>query len=68
MATVEKTKLVGEKRIVLSGISWEMYGRLRDNGENWHVRTAYYNLRHQGIAHRGHYSAVHRCAPNAQLY
>ena len=41
MATVEKTKLFGEKRIVLSGISWELYEQLRDNEENRHVRMAY---------------------------
>jgi len=41
MATVEKAKLFGEKRIVLSGISWELYERLRDNEENRHVRMVY---------------------------
>ena len=41
MATVEKTRLYGERRIVLSGISWELYEQLRDNEENWHVRMAY---------------------------
>ena len=41
MATVEKVRLRGERRIVLSGISWELYERLRENEENWHVRMAY---------------------------
>jgi Uma2 family endonuclease len=41
MATVEKTVLRGENRIVLSGISWELYEQLRDNEDNWHVHMAY---------------------------
>lgn len=41
MATVEKIKLRGERRIVLSGISWELYEQLRENEANWHVRMAY---------------------------
>ncbi|HWB11693.1 MAG TPA: Uma2 family endonuclease [Pirellulales bacterium] len=41
MATVEKTVLQGERRVVLSGISWQLYEQLRDNQENWHVRMAY---------------------------
>lgn len=41
MATVEQVALAGEHRIVLSGISWELYEALRDNEENWHVRMAY---------------------------
>ncbi len=42
MATVEKkTVLRGERRIVLSGISWELYEQLRENEDNWHVRMAY---------------------------
>ena len=42
MATVEKKTVVrGERRIVLSGISWELYEQLRDNEENWHVHMAY---------------------------
>jgi Uma2 family endonuclease len=45
MATVETTKLRGEQRIVLSGISWEIYEQLRGNEENWHVRMAYDNGR-----------------------
>lgn len=45
MATVEKTRLYGERRIVLSGISWEVYEQLRENEENWHVRMAYDNGR-----------------------
>ena len=43
MATVEKTKLLGERRILLSGISWTMYEQLRENEENWHIRMAYNN-------------------------
>lgn len=45
MATVEKTKLRGERRIVLSGVSWDLYEQLRDNEENRHVRMAYDNGR-----------------------
>lgn len=46
MATVEKkTVLRGERRIVLSGIPWETYERLRENEDNWHVRMAYENGR-----------------------
>lgn len=45
MATVEKIKLIGENRIVLSGISWELYEQLRENEENRHVRMAYDNGR-----------------------
>lgn len=42
MATVEKKSVLhGERRIVLSGISWELYEQLRENEENWHVRMAY---------------------------
>ena len=41
MATIEEVVLTGEDRIVLSGISWEMYELLRDNEENWHVHMAY---------------------------
>lgn len=41
MATVEKVRLRGERRIVLSGIRWELYEQLRDNEENWHIRMAY---------------------------
>ncbi|HVA47846.1 MAG TPA: Uma2 family endonuclease [Pirellulales bacterium] len=41
MATVEKVLLRGERRIVLSGISWEMYEQLRENEDNWHVHMAY---------------------------
>ncbi|HEV3339968.1 MAG TPA: Uma2 family endonuclease [Pirellulales bacterium] len=41
MATVGKDKLARERRIVLSGIPWELYEQLRDNEENWHVRMAY---------------------------
>lgn len=45
MATVEKTRLLGERRIVLSGISWELYEQLRENEDNWHIRMAYDNGR-----------------------
>ena len=45
MATVEKVALRGEERIVLSGISWELYEQLRDNEENSHVRMAFDNGR-----------------------
>ena len=41
MATAEKVLLRGEKRIVLSGISWELYEQLRENEENRRVRMAY---------------------------
>jgi Uma2 family endonuclease len=41
MATVEQTVLRGERRIVLSGISWDLYEQLRENEENWHIRMAY---------------------------
>lgn len=41
MSTVEKVSLTGERRIVLSGISWELYEQLREIDENWHVRMAY---------------------------
>ena len=41
MATVEKIALRGERRIALSGISWDLYEKLRENEENWHVRMAY---------------------------
>ena len=45
MATVEKVRLWGERRIVLSGITWELYEQLRENEDNWHVRMAYDNGR-----------------------
>ncbi len=41
MATVEQVALAGESRVVLSGVSWELYEALRENEENWHVRMAY---------------------------
>ena len=41
MATIEEVALTGEHRIVLSGISWELYEQLRQNEENWHVHMAY---------------------------
>ena len=41
MATVEKVPLRGESRIVLSGISWQVYEALRENEQNWHIRMAY---------------------------
>ncbi|MGH7135627.1 MAG: Uma2 family endonuclease [Pirellulales bacterium] len=45
MATVDQVRLRGEERIVLSGIPWETYERLRENEDNWHVRMAYDNGR-----------------------
>lgn len=43
MATVEKEKAVlqPERRIVLHGISWELYEQLRENEENWTTRMTY---------------------------
>jgi Uma2 family endonuclease len=41
MATIQQVVLRGENRIVLSGISWELYEQLRDNEDNWHVHMAY---------------------------
>jgi Uma2 family endonuclease len=41
MATIQQVVLRGERRIVLSGISWELYEHLRENEENWHVHMAY---------------------------
>lgn len=41
MAIVEKTRHSGERRILLSGISWEQYEQLRANEANWHVHMAY---------------------------
>ncbi|OYV78745.1 MAG: hypothetical protein B7Z73_19445 [Planctomycetia bacterium 21-64-5] len=45
MATVERVVLRGERRVVLSGISWELYEQLRENEANWHVHMAYDNGR-----------------------
>lgn len=45
MATVEQVEPADEHRIVLSGISWELYEQLRENEENWHLRMAYDNGR-----------------------
>jgi Uma2 family endonuclease len=41
MATIEQVALTGERRIVLSGISWELYEQLRENEDNWHIRMAF---------------------------
>lgn len=41
MATVEKTRLRGERRMVLHGISWELYEQLRENEANWTIRMTY---------------------------
>lgn len=41
MATVERAALIGERRMLLSGISWKLYKQLRANEENWHVRMAF---------------------------
>lgn len=38
MATVEKMTLRGERTIVLSGISWDLYEQLRASEENRRVR------------------------------
>ena len=40
MATIEQIELTGEDRVVLSGISWELYEQLRENEDNWHIRMA----------------------------
>lgn len=45
MATVEQTRLRGERRIVLSGVPWKLYEQLRQNERNWHVQMAYDNGR-----------------------
>ncbi|HEX7377655.1 MAG TPA: Uma2 family endonuclease [Pirellulales bacterium] len=45
MATVEKTRLRGERRIVLSEIPWKLYEQLRENEENWHLHMTYDNGR-----------------------
>lgn len=39
MATIEQLALFAEDRVMLTGISWEMYEWLRDNEANWHVRA-----------------------------
>jgi Uma2 family endonuclease len=39
MATIEQ--LVGERRVVLRGVPWEVYEALRDIEASWHVRMAY---------------------------
>jgi Uma2 family endonuclease len=41
MATIEQVAFFGERRILLSGISWEVYEQLRENEQNWHVHMAY---------------------------
>src|SRR5579863_6063502 len=41
MANAQRVVLRGEDRIVLSGISWELYEQLRENEDNWNVRMAY---------------------------
>ncbi|HQU44254.1 MAG: hypothetical protein B7Z73_11010 [Planctomycetia bacterium 21-64-5] len=41
MATVEQLSLAPEDRVVLSGIPWETYARLRDGEENYRVRMTY---------------------------
>lgn len=42
MATVEKVRFQGERRMVLHGISWELYERLREGEENWGIRMTYH--------------------------
>ena len=58
MATVEKTKLRGERRIVLSGVSWELYEQLRENEDNWHVRMAYDNGRLELMSPSPHHESI----------
>lgn len=42
MATVQKKSVLrGERRVVLSGIPWQLYEQLRENEDNWHVRMTY---------------------------
>jgi Uma2 family endonuclease len=41
MATVEQSLLTPEERLVLAGISWNIYEALRENEENWHIRMTY---------------------------
>lgn len=44
MATIEQQntlQLTGEKRVVLRGVSWELYEALRDIESSWHVRMTY---------------------------
>lgn len=60
MATVEKALLTGEKRIALSGISWELYEQLRENEENWHVRMAYDNGRLELMSPSPDHAAIKR--------
>ena len=60
MATVEKALLRGEKRIVLSGVSWKLYEQLRENEENWHVRMAYDNGRLELMSPSPDHAAIKR--------
>ncbi|HQU42431.1 MAG TPA: Uma2 family endonuclease [Pirellulales bacterium] len=41
VATVEKVVLRGERRILLSGISWDLYEQLRESEDNWYIHMAY---------------------------
>lgn len=42
MATVQKKSVLrGERRVVLSGIPWELYEQLRENEDHWRVRMTY---------------------------
>ena len=60
MATVEKALLRGEKRIVLSGVSWSLYEQLRENEENWHVRMTYDNGRLELMSPSPDHEAIKR--------
>ena len=60
MATVEKVLLGGEKRIALSGITWELYEQLRENEENWHVRMTYDNGRLELMSPSSDHAAIKR--------
>lgn len=41
MATIERVALRGERRLRLSGIDWDLYEKLRDSEDNWHIQMAY---------------------------
>ena len=60
MATVEKVLIGGEKRIALSGITWELYEQLRENEENWHVRMTYDNGRLELMSPSPDHEAIKR--------
>jgi Uma2 family endonuclease len=60
MATIEQVQLIGEDRIALSGISWELYEQLRENEENRHVRMAYDNGRLELMSPSPDHAAIKR--------